>query len=357
MTDRLNNRSGSALIMVLGVISLLALLITGFGYELRADLKASSSSYEQALNLQLARSALALAELEVGRENASLYADSYGNACFVLDEDSYEAEIEELMLYRSGMDVGRGRMAYRLIVKLNALDIAELTEAEWGRLFEVSCGLDEGDERDALVDAILDWTDSDDIARELGAEEEFYQALEPPRYPRNAAFETIEELLLVEGMTPELLYGASIPLSVDDGMLMGGGLYRFLVGDNSDEAEASIRYIRTGIVPSEDEEDEEAESVDPDEFEKLDDRPETLYLLAEGFVPVAGELDAGFDDEGAPPAENAYQSRHIILAKLALPEQGDSTEYSVEDFQENAAGELLLQVLAYGVPEEETYEP
>ncbi len=60
---------------------------------------------------------------------------------------------------------------------------------------------------DAIADAILDWMDEDDEPREFGAESEFYSLLDPPYRPRNAVPDSIDELLLVEGVTPQLLYG------------------------------------------------------------------------------------------------------------------------------------------------------
>ncbi len=60
---------------------------------------------------------------------------------------------------------------------------------------------------DAIADAILDWMDEDDEPREYGAESEFYSLLDPPYRPRNAVPDSIDELLLVEGVTPQLLYG------------------------------------------------------------------------------------------------------------------------------------------------------
>jgi DNA uptake protein ComE-like DNA-binding protein len=41
----------------------------------------------------------------------------------------------------------------------------------------------------------------------LGAESDYYSTLEPPYGARNGPLETVEELLLVQGMTPELLFG------------------------------------------------------------------------------------------------------------------------------------------------------
>jgi DNA uptake protein ComE-like DNA-binding protein len=61
-----------------------------------------------------------------------------------------------------------------------------------------------------IIDAILDWLDPDDIARPNGAEREYYAGLSPPYAPKNGPFETVEELLLVKGITPQLLYGMDI---------------------------------------------------------------------------------------------------------------------------------------------------
>lgn len=58
-----------------------------------------------------------------------------------------------------------------------------------------------------IAEAILDWLDSDDHPGELGAEGEYYSTLNPSYSPRNGIPESIEELLLVKGVTRRLLYG------------------------------------------------------------------------------------------------------------------------------------------------------
>jgi DNA uptake protein ComE-like DNA-binding protein len=60
---------------------------------------------------------------------------------------------------------------------------------------------------DEISDAILDWIDPDDTPRANGAESDFYESLSPGYAPRNGPPVTIEELLLVRGVTPELLFG------------------------------------------------------------------------------------------------------------------------------------------------------
>ena len=61
-----------------------------------------------------------------------------------------------------------------------------------------------------VADAILDWMDEDDEPREFGCEAEYYLTLAPPYQPKNGPLETIEELLLVRGVTPSLLFGADV---------------------------------------------------------------------------------------------------------------------------------------------------
>lgn len=68
--------------------------------------------------------------------------------------------------------------------------------------------VEDGDARE-IIDALVDWTDSGDSdgEEEYGAEESYYRSLEPPYSCKNGPIESIEELLLVKGFTPELLYG------------------------------------------------------------------------------------------------------------------------------------------------------
>ena len=64
-------------------------------------------------------------------------------------------------------------------------------------------GIDE-----VIADSILDWIDSSSFEpREYGAKDEYYTNLDPPYYTRNGIPDSLDELLLVRGVTPKLLYG------------------------------------------------------------------------------------------------------------------------------------------------------
>ncbi|PQO25433.1 general secretion pathway protein GspK [Blastopirellula marina] len=88
-------------------------------------------------------------------------------------------------------------------VNLNALLMLESqTEGSGRTLLMALPGMNE-----EIADCILDYIDEDDEPRELGAEFDYYNTLDPPYNPKNAPLETVEELLLVRGVTPELLFG------------------------------------------------------------------------------------------------------------------------------------------------------
>lgn len=74
------------------------------------------------------------------------------------------------------------------------------------------------------ADVILDWVDIDDARSPYGAESsDYYQTLEPPYNAKNGKMDSIDEILMLKGFTPEIYYG------------MGGGntgLEQNLVDDN-----------------------------------------------------------------------------------------------------------------------------
>ncbi len=58
-----------------------------------------------------------------------------------------------------------------------------------------------------IVNAILDWIDSDEERRVGGAESADYEGLAVPYSARNAPLESVDELLQIQGITPALFYG------------------------------------------------------------------------------------------------------------------------------------------------------
>ncbi len=60
---------------------------------------------------------------------------------------------------------------------------------------------------ESTADSILDWIDGDTVRRQFGAEEDYYAGLNLPYGPRNSVPASLEELLLVRGVTRDLMFG------------------------------------------------------------------------------------------------------------------------------------------------------
>lgn len=61
---------------------------------------------------------------------------------------------------------------------------------------------------ESIADAILDWIDGDGDERDYGCESGYYQGLSPPYAAKNGPLDSLDELLLVRGVTPQLLFGS-----------------------------------------------------------------------------------------------------------------------------------------------------
>lgn len=91
-----------------------------------------------------------------------------------------------------------------------------------------------------ISDSILDWLDEDDEPRPYGAEVEYYSGLPTPYEPTNGPINSVEELLLVSGMTPTLLFGAD---SNRNGMLDPDEQQRFNVSVDTPGALGLAAYF------------------------------------------------------------------------------------------------------------------
>ena len=85
-------------------------------------------------------------------------------------------------------------------ININMLDAAVLS------VFFQKVGEIKREVADEIAYSVVDWRDTDDSLShpEYGAEKDYYEDLDIPYGYKNYKFESIEELLLVRGMTPEI---------------------------------------------------------------------------------------------------------------------------------------------------------
>jgi DNA uptake protein ComE-like DNA-binding protein len=93
---------------------------------------------------------------------------------------------------------GPGRVLHGVVAEETRLNVNTASAEELKKL----PGMTEG-----VAAAIADWKDSDRNPSPAGAEADYYVSLSPRYLPRDGPLETIRELLMVRGVTPENLFG------------------------------------------------------------------------------------------------------------------------------------------------------
>ena len=103
--------------------------------------------------------------------------------------------------------LGAGAFRVRLVDEGGKININRVNEETLRRIF-TNLGI-EGAHRDALVDAIMDWRDDDELQRVNGAENDYYASLSPAYTVKNGPLDSVDDLLWIKGMTRELFFGYS----------------------------------------------------------------------------------------------------------------------------------------------------
>ncbi len=98
----------------------------------------------------------------------------------------------------------------------------ELHQLFLNLLLSGSFPIEDENEAQSILDAIIDWLDADDKELDLGAESSYYQSLPEPYSCRNGPVQYVEELLLVKGITPELLFGSGEQKGLADYLTVNG---------------------------------------------------------------------------------------------------------------------------------------
>ena len=202
----LKNSQGVALVMVLWVITILSVVVLEFCYAMRTEVNITRN-YQEELRLYAAAQGSAqraIAELILKHDprmqqlrktvqEGEVPAESRE---WVTDGREYPLPFEEV------------EGVVRVLGEAGKVNINRVSDAVLRKIMN-TLGL-EGEARDMAVDSILDWRDPDDFIRINGAENEYYQSLKEPYDCKNGNFDSVEELLLVRGITPELFYGKKI---------------------------------------------------------------------------------------------------------------------------------------------------
>ncbi len=250
---------GIALLLVMFVVSLLIILAAEFSFTTRMEIDSALNFKEDMEGYYYALGGFQYALTEIIGKYDTTYLGSDGQIGF------YRRWKEEEEGNRQSGNQDEGRIDWPPIPNRKGIRLADgafdyIISDEQGRLnvnylksnaktgkksirqifreLLVATGVDEGEQADIIIDSIIDWTDRNDLHMLNGAESEWYEknyaekGFSEPYKCKNGRIDTIDELLLIRGITPDILYGSDslYATGADEGRYSGIAPYITVYG-------------------------------------------------------------------------------------------------------------------------------
>jgi len=173
---------GIALITAIWVMAILLVLMAGFAAIVHTEIEVSRNFGQLTQARWAARAAVRRAEVELQQVAAQPYTALDTGRLLI---DSVEEE------------TNLGDVTYQVIIEDEAgkVNINTASAEMLSMLFP----------DDGVADCIIDWRDEDSEPKVDGAEDDYYMELPAPYHCKNSPFTTVNELLLVKGVTREML--------------------------------------------------------------------------------------------------------------------------------------------------------
>ena len=255
-------RSGTILLVCLVAVVLLSLCAYTFTSMMVVEEEASTLLSRQIQSKYLAESGVDYVRLFLSNDDDTILekggiwdnGETPGEGMFAIEvgvDPSDPEKIGRFTIIAPNLDDDGNPSGYRygLVdesskINLNTLPFADTWVPGGGR--QLLMALPEMTEE--IADAILDWVDVNDEVREFGTESSHYTGLNPGYEAKNGPLDSLDELLLVRGVTPLLLFGSdtnrngiidqeesssSSASSLEDDMLLGWANYLTLYSKES----------------------------------------------------------------------------------------------------------------------------
>ena len=213
---RLANQRGVAILVALGVVSVLFATGLELNRRIRTTVYSAIRTRERVVLSEMAQSGIQVAML-------MLINDRKENNTDTIQEDwanpEKVAEMVDLLGYdEDSLNVTisdeKGKIQVNALVQFpEGQEVNPVQRLLWERLLDLVFSLfEETPDTDSnmIVNSMKDWLDSGDddaITGLSGAESDYYESLDPPYSCKNGPFDHLGEIALVQGVTPEVFYG------------------------------------------------------------------------------------------------------------------------------------------------------
>ncbi|MCE9530177.1 MAG: general secretion pathway protein GspK [Planctomycetes bacterium] len=209
-------RPGYVLIAVLIVVVVLSLAAYRYSDMTTAEFRASDRIKKQAQAKSLADSGIHYTTALLADKNA--YSGTLGGNPFDNRGVFQSKAVGEgtgrfsIVCVDYSQDTGTGSLPlrYGVVDEASKININALIELDSSGQIALYVLMRLPGMTEEIANSMIDWIDEDDDARSGGAEMSYYLERSPSYRCKNAPLDSIEELLLVKGVTPALLFGSDL---------------------------------------------------------------------------------------------------------------------------------------------------
>ena len=242
---------GSVLVGLLWCLALLSVVVIGVLHSARIDLLVVKNHGDriQARYLALAGIEKAKALLYQDARERSRARVNHSGRLHDWPEQFRDAPLGrgQFRVVRRGRADEGGGIIYGVGDEESRLNLNNASPDELGRLNGMTSD---------VIAALIDWRDEDNAVSPGGAEADYYTSLQPPYRPRNGPLQTVRELLMVRGVTAQMLGDTSADtgwasiLTVDSSVrnLNAAGQDRVNVQSADESALTSVHGITPDIA-------------------------------------------------------------------------------------------------------------
>ena len=223
MGSRINNNSGIILLVTIWMLIILSVLAVGVGHRNSIGVKLSRYSIDRLKAYYIAKAALQM--VAGGLEKDVNNYDTFYECGLSLESDQTPEEIfKDVPLAEGYYTVSykkhfqqEPRVLYGLIDEERKININALNYYSDIALEKLLMLLDvDSETAKTIASSVVDWHDSDSNVTNIGygAEDDYYMGLEKSYHCKNFRFESLEELLLIKGVSKEIFLKIKDYLSI-----------------------------------------------------------------------------------------------------------------------------------------------
>jgi hypothetical protein len=217
---------GFALILVMLTIITLTALVASLAISMNTEMRLARNADYDAEMEWMGRSGIQLAEFALANKCAAQKGidaldQFWAGGTAPCSNDIPQISLKNVPLGHGHISVTITDMERKWSINLVANPQRPQMDVLQKALAEV--GVTDAALASTITDSLLDWCNRSGTARFSGAKDDFYTKQNPPYYCKNGPIDDLSELLLIQGMTPEIFWGSNATNHPESAFQQHGG--------------------------------------------------------------------------------------------------------------------------------------